>query len=202
MKRCPRCGVEKEKVAEFGSAGWCRACLSARHREKYWGDAKYREERKAYHRENERRKRQDPEFLAEMARKARERRATDEPYRLRQLAGQRSSRLTRIGRHLAGEARKRARQKGLPYTITREYVQGIWDARPNCEYCGCALRSAEGGHAHDSASLDRMIQEGGYTPDNVVLACFRCNTIKRDASIGELESLVANIRRVLTERGQ
>ena len=33
------------------------------------------------------------------------------------------------------------------------------------------------------------------TPENTTLSCFRCNTLKRDASFEELLALVENMRR-------
>ena len=34
----------------------------------------------------------------------------------------------------------------------------------------------------------------GYTVENVAVICFRCNVIKRDAAIGEIENILAYMR--------
>ncbi len=168
--------------------------------EKYHSDPEYREKRKAYHRQHEREKRADPEKNAVILERLRIKRATNDEWRERTDAANNERRRKRLGRHLAIAARKRAKARGMSCTITPEWVQQRWEAAPGCIYCGRQLRSVPKGHAADSATLDRLDTTRGYTPDNTVFACFRCNTLKRDASLAELEALTANIRRVLDER--
>jgi hypothetical protein len=62
--------------------------------------------------------------------------------------------------------RQRARKRELPFELTQELIQHILN-QP-CDYCG----ETEG------IQLDRKVGELGYTADNVVPACKRCNTVK------------------------
>jgi hypothetical protein len=45
-----------------------------------------------------------------------------------------------------------------------------------------------------SPSIDRVDTSKGYYRANVVVACHRCNAIKNDASLEELERIVEKIR--------
>lgn len=60
----------------------------------------------------------------------------------------------------------RAKKKQVPFDLTQELIQNILNQA--CVYCG------------DTAGiqLDRKVGEDGYTSDNVVPACKRCNTVK------------------------
>lgn len=198
LKRCPRCGVEKSRATDFGKkAGWCKSCANEYMKAKYHGNTSYRERVKAYHRVNERKKRRNREWNAERLSRLRERYRDDPEWREKKRAQARASRLLRMGRHLAHEARKRAARKGIPFLITPEWMQSVWESDPRCTYCRCELYSAQGKMANDSATLDRAVPELGYTVENTLLSCFRCNTLKRDSTVDELERLVANWRRVL-----
>lgn len=50
------------------------------------------------------------------------------------------------------------------------------------------------GPAPDSPSLDRVIPELGYVPGNVIVISWRANNLKRDATIEELEAVIAYMR--------
>ena len=198
-KRCPECGVVKDRAADFSrGAAYCRPCTSARAMRKYWANAAYREERKAWHKENERQKRRDPVWNGKRLAALREKRRTNPEWRAKTLAAVNARRMLFVGRALAIGARKRAKERGMVCTITSEWTQRLFDARPYCTYCNRMIRSASGNIAPDSATLDRVDTVRGYTPENTVLACFRCNTLKRDSTPEELEMLAANIRRVMT----
>ena len=45
-------------------------------------------------------------------------------------------------------------------------------------------------------SLDRLDPEKGYVKGNVAVISYRANSLKRDASLSELESLVENLRKL------
>ena len=66
-----------------------------------------------------------------------------------------------------------AKQKGLPYTITLEFYEGL--INKGCHYCGIALTDMSG-HC-----MDRIDNSNGYTQDNVLPACGTCNCIRGDA---------------------
>jgi len=78
------------------------------------------------------------------------------------------------------DARKRARARGLPFTIAPDDIT----IPAVCPVLGITL-SSDGPRDH-RASLDRIIPEHGYTPSNVRVISFRANRIKSDATAAEL----------------
>jgi hypothetical protein len=198
MKRCPKCGVEKEKGVGFGTSGWCKLCLCAHTLARYHGDAEHREKVKARHRVREAERRADPEWNEQTLAALRDKRASDPAWRQRQLDIAKASRHRRVGRHLCQSARTRSKRCGRECTITPAAIQELWEASPFCAYCSKPLVPSDNTHAHDSPSLERVDQTKGYTPENTVFACYRCNILKRDATVEELEALAVNVRRVLS----
>lgn len=106
-----------------------------------------------------------------------------------------------FGREITNQARRRANRDGREFSLGKEYVQGMWDASHTCIYCGVEMVVGTGRWTNESASLDRVDPNDGYTEQNTVIACWRCNNLKRDATPDELETLVKNFRRVMAERG-
>jgi hypothetical protein len=66
-----------------------------------------------------------------------------------------------------------------------------------CACCGAAF-VFDDKHGPHSPSLDRIDNNKGYTLANVAVVCYRCNLLKRDASLQELETVVAYMRANLT----
>lgn len=56
------------------------------------------------------------------------------------------------------------------------------------------------GDLANCVSLDRLIPSVGYVRENVVVICYRCNSIKTDAALLELETVAAGLRRELEKR--
>lgn len=63
-----------------------------------------------------------------------------------------------------------AKAYGKVCTISRELYESLI-ARP-CHYCGGELNKTSHG-------LDRVDNDRGYEPDNVVPCCWRCNSLKQ-----------------------
>jgi hypothetical protein len=154
---------------------------------------------RADRREDQRRRRADPEQNERMLAKLRHKYATNTEFRLRQIANAKAIRRVMVGRDLSIQARTRSNRNGREFALVHDDVQAVWEASPHCEYCGVKLEAGEKKFNNNSPSLDRIDTSRGYTPDNVAFACFRCNTLKRDASVEELEALVVNIKRVMAE---
>lgn len=73
----------------------------------------------------------------------------------------------------------RARKKGLDVMTQKELIDWYESQPKNCHYCKlhesqCFFTKRKDTRLH----FDRKNNERGYTVDNIVLACFRCNTIK------------------------
>lgn len=92
---------------------------------------------------------------------------------------------------LLERARNRAKVKGLEFDLTLEDI-----IIPEfCPILGIPLFHAEGGHpCPNSPSLDRIIPSLGYVKGNVCIISHRANTIKNDASVDELLSVVRYIQ--------
>jgi hypothetical protein len=86
-------------------------------------------------------------------------------------------------------AAKRARADGYPCTLTAEDI-----AIPEfCPLLGIRLERGVGKLSPASPSLDKIKPELGYVPGNVWVISFRANAIKRDATVQELQMLVAKL---------
>jgi len=77
--------------------------------------------------------------------------------------------------------RYRATKKNLDMNITVEDVKRIINLP--CVYCGDSRKLSE---------VDRKDSQRGYTLDNVVPACRRCNTIKNNVVSYEEMKFIAN----------
>jgi hypothetical protein len=86
--------------------------------------------------------------------------------------------------------RSRAKKRGIEFSITAADVQ----MPSNCPCCSRELQMrsgpAEKGPLPSSPSLERIDGTQGYVPGNVVVLCWRCNEIKRNASLTELQTIV------------
>jgi hypothetical protein len=100
-------------------------------------------------------------------------------------------------RALFREAVKRAKRDGLLWDLD-VLTQLIAELPSTCAACQKALNYAAGrgrGDMARSPSLDRFDNRQGYVLGNVYVICYRCNDLKRNASIEELEHIVAYMRR-------
>lgn len=86
-------------------------------------------------------------------------------------------------------AKKRAVSKGLPFALTLDDIR----IPPVCPILGIPIRRLDGRH-HGSPSLDRVNNGKGYTPDNIQVISLRANSLKSDATVEELERVLASMR--------
>lgn len=97
------------------------------------------------------------------------------------------------GRHdprgyLLARARERAKHKGWEFSITKEDIV----VPTHCPLLGIEI-NPKAKDRHSSPSLDRKDSSKGYTPDNVWVVSSRANTLKNDATLQELKTLVENL---------
>ncbi len=103
------------------------------------------------------------------------------------------------------QAKSRAKKKGLEFSITFEEM--LSKDTDTCPYLGIPIfwhlctpnvgRSING--AWNSKSIDRVDSTKGYTIDNIIIASWRANSLKGDATSEELCTLAASLKTILTE---
>jgi hypothetical protein len=88
--------------------------------------------------------------------------------------------------------RGRAKKKGIPFNLTREDIP---DIPSTCPVLGIPMTLSGPPNSPGLASLDRVIPKLGYIKGNVEIMSFRANTLKSDATIEELELVLAYMKR-------
>lgn len=81
-------------------------------------------------------------------------------------------------------ARKRAKELGMEFNITREYLDSIYVS--HCPILGIELSYVNDRIYPNSASIDRIDNSIGYVVGNIQILSYKANRIKGDASIEEL----------------
>ena len=94
-------------------------------------------------------------------------------------------------------ARKRAKKKGVPFSIT---LEDIPDIPERCPALDIFLKSGVGtGKILDSSpSLDRIIPALGYVPGNIAIISKKANAIKNNGCLEELKLVCEYVERALT----
>jgi hypothetical protein len=86
-------------------------------------------------------------------------------------------------------ARGRAKRKGVPFSITREYLRSI--CSDTCPVFGWALNYASTRLGPDSATIDRIDPKVGYVAGNIAVISHKANTIKQDATPDQIFAVAA-----------
>lgn len=92
-------------------------------------------------------------------------------------------------KHLLTLGRRRARDYGLEFSITKDDIF----VPTHCPLLGIPLTVSRGAVSAGSPTLDRIIPRLGYVPGNVWVISHKANTIKSDASLEELLMLAGNL---------
>ena len=166
-KICPKCKLP-QLLEEFRNHSYCRTCNSARVKAHYWAnvDAKRKTAREAHQ--------QNPAHYREKARVWRQSKKKECPEYF-----------------LWRSARRRAAERDIPFTLDVEDI--IIPER--CPVLGLRLSTqTKKGFIDNAATLDRFVPQLGYTKENTRVISWRANTIKRDATLGELEAVLAYMK--------
>lgn len=97
---------------------------------------------------------------------------------------------------LLRHARRRARAKGIRFTLTRDDIH----IPARCPLLGIPLKRNLRVVGPDSPTLDRINPKRGYVPDNVWVISSRANTIKSDATACEIIRVGTSLRQWLGDR--
>jgi hypothetical protein len=97
-------------------------------------------------------------------------------------------------RILLRNMRVRAKVKGHAFdeTLSLDYIARWLTQQDRCESCYQPFQywhSLKKPHPR-SPTIDRVDSCKGYTEDNVALLCWRCNTLKSDASLTEIRMIM------------
>lgn len=92
----------------------------------------------------------------------------------------------------------RARERKLPFdrhVLTSRFIMDWLVNQPACDCCGREFIHGTNGYFNNSSpTFDRYVPHLGYVIGNLALICWRCNNLKRDATIEELETVVRWMR--------
>lgn len=94
--------------------------------------------------------------------------------------------------HMFYHARSRARKNNLPFNI--EISDVIIPKK--CPLLGIELSGSKSGQNPNNPSLDKIIPKLGYVKGNVHVISHRANTLKGNASLSELKTLVENLEKI------
>ncbi len=106
-----------------------------------------------------------------------------------------NSRIGIVNRSLSG-ARKRARDKNLPFDIDSFWMSSMLDAQDDkCAYSGLPFdwETPIGEKRYRLVSIDQRIPGVGYTRDNAVLVCWGVNLMKQDIPLDEFAHLCSAV---------
>lgn len=95
-----------------------------------------------------------------------------------------------------------AKRRGHAFTLTLSQLTELLQTR-TCPICSVDLLPvmSEGSvNADNLATIDRLDPTAGYTVQNAVLICYRCNRIKQDATPAELRRVADFIESVQSSR--
>jgi hypothetical protein len=100
-------------------------------------------------------------------------------------------RLNHLPAWILKSAKSRAKKFGIPFAITPEDI-----VIPEiCPALGITLNPAARRSQPNALTLDRIVPALGYIPGNVRVVSARANRLKSDATVAELEMLLAYVRR-------
>ncbi len=95
---------------------------------------------------------------------------------------------------LLAMAKNRAKTKELPFNITLEYLEELWEeGSGHCALSGIPIElgRSEFGKVHPYApSIDREVPSLGYVKGNVRIVCYQMNVALSEFGLSQFEELV------------
>lgn len=87
-------------------------------------------------------------------------------------------------------SRKRAKQKSVEHTITKDDIKLVHI----CPIRNVTMSRSTGKFNNDSYTLDRVDSSRGYVPGNVRVISWKANNLKSDLSVGDIVRLLAYMK--------
>jgi hypothetical protein len=102
-------------------------------------------------------------------------------------------------RNMLRSARARARERGVPFSITMTDLEAAWPKDGNCPVLGTPLVRNVGFHggSDQSPSLDASIPSLGYVPGNVRIISLLANRVKQDVTDPTILEKIAHYMRTI-----
>lgn len=99
-------------------------------------------------------------------------------------------------------AKDRARKKGIPFDLSKEdVIEALRESSNKCTYCSIELNFRRTiSTRSDSPTVDRLICSQGYSRENIVVCCYRCNALKGDATPSEMITIATIAARIIGKR--
>ena len=97
-------------------------------------------------------------------------------------------------RALLNASKQRAISKNRENTLTLEDLLEIYPTDNKCPVFGFTLQFNNADCRETSPSIDRIDSSKGYTKDNVQIISWKANRLKTNATVEELETLVAYLK--------
>lgn len=99
-------------------------------------------------------------------------------------------------------ARDRASEKSVPFALTLDYLISIFPLDGICPVFGTPMvfggkGKGQKGATSNSPTIDRIIPELGYVPNNVIWVSHLANAIKHTASVDELFTVAQFYQRLM-----
>lgn len=92
-------------------------------------------------------------------------------------------------------ARTRAKARGLPFALSLEWLNAAWPVDGCCPVIRhIRLTWGSGNSKRACPSIDRIHPELGYVPSNCRIISNRANTLKNNASVEEMEAILADLK--------
>jgi len=90
---------------------------------------------------------------------------------------------------MLNNAKRRANKKGLPFTIAKKNIT----IPERCPLLNIPLEWGSRGDYENTPSLDQIIVNKGYTPDNIRVISKKANSMKNSATKDEMKTFISNI---------
>lgn len=83
------------------------------------------------------------------------------------------------------------KSKNKSFGITADYakIKAVLIEQLNRKYCTCCGIKYDKSDRNRIQTVDRVDNDLGYLSDNIQVICGRCNTLKRDAMLGDIENI-------------
>ena len=182
---CNKCKLEKtndqfskNNTKKSGLCGSCKLCEKIYQKKRYSDNdlkRKRQEYAKAYYEQNK-------EVVLQKVKEYREK----PEIKTRRSKKVKEDSLQNPAKYLWKHAKRRAKEKQLPFTITIEDIK----VPEYCPVLGLKLIQGDG-KVHDaSPTLDKIIPSLGYIPENIIVMSKRANTLKSNGTLEEHKQLV------------